>query len=758
MPMIRVLIPLALTIACASPLAAADNEVEIEESVEALHQRAREANDLWTCLQLEAYGARHGIRLPASLGRSSVVHGDVLLGYSEAVSQVLDRARDSVVIAGQRRYRVAGDGRPLDLGRWLPFEPEEAVLSADGRHLALAGFKGPENQRTLRLEVLDLHRGRVLLRQERALGKTVAPQVDQLGTLAVAADGSAAAVIVSRAGSDPVLRYAVVATADDTRRVLGLSLVDAVGTDGAWLLAHHPETGSGCFHHDALAQPGVIGHGHSASGGGVAVMLHDQAAVLVDAAGEASEWRPQGLGGGLRHVFGIGAWLVVNGEQPDAVDPRPDSTDGGSVDLLAQADAPAGTSTDLFAAVEQAADQAEADDTIHHGVWLYRWNRLAREPDAAPALRLAGTASPARAHGHSVMVWHGNELGLLDLAGDEPAYRPFAQLDGRIGWVGFDDYHYVVHLAGDRVVVLDVEARELAAIDLAGGRRISLCGPRTALVWQAEAGVITAAELVVLAIDPAARRQAPLANWPVGHTQHHVQVDAEAEDLVVGSQADWMRYDTRTGRVVARGAENMPRLASTHGTGGRFLQTDRWARLVPVAGLPPAEEPAWGVHDATLAGRTPLVLDDDGRLHARSRRGWQAVGRLEGARHFVHVPGERGLFVGHQWNQAAAELGPGGELSPLRAPRTGNAMPSGNWQIDKLDYTVPGKAKPLRWDVARSGFRPEGLRGIGRSDLLVLTPVAVLQLDPATAFAIGRDLRELQEQRIEARRDALRRR
>ncbi|MDA3959820.1 MAG: hypothetical protein PF961_03445 [Planctomycetota bacterium] len=721
-------------------------------AAKALHREALSQADIWTCLQLEAWAEREGKRLGPALGRASMVFGDPLLAFPDSVAGSHDLGDRIVVVAGRRAHQIDADGRPLALPIRLPLDASHSGISASGRYLGVANLIGESNNRIVHMAVVDLDKNRLLWQRQHPVGTTpvgVNKYIDDAPI--VSDDGSACAVPINHYIGHERNEILFVGSKTECFPLVNTYRPMAIGPKGNWILANHRllDKGAGWFRRDQLEMEAKLDLGRIAAGGGIGIIRNGNKLMRIEADGTGEPWRPSGLEKKerLEGIYQVGNYLVVHINR--TIDSEQLGAAADSVDLFAAVEAePAAAGADLLGA--PAAETPPSGSAL-----LYRWSDLAKNPKAKPVYQIADAPCQADSHGPALWLWQGTQLDLLNLSGDTPIRTPMATMPAAITSIQSSHHHYVARLADDSGVVFDHQGTILWHGPLKG-QHIVVKTHRHALRYT---GGDTDYSFLRLASDPAQRSEVAL-DFPADSSHWRAQVDPNSERLVVGGREDWVELSTETGKVIGTagvGPAAVPRpypegVEGEADNTGRLFQPWRYApRLTPIAKPDDAAaEHNWQLADATLLGRTGLLLDARGEVFAQDRKGsWQSLGAVPGATRFCDAIGEPGLFVADRHLNLLGTIRPGPKVEPSAGGLRAQERNDGNWQIRGWDFTVPGQARPVRWDAGKVGFAPDRLVGIERSHLLVVTPSLVLALDPRAARAMAVSLDEIEKQRKE---------
>ena len=232
---------LALALVTSASLQAEDIP-EPADQARSLHREAARADDYWTCLQLEAWAAARDkpVRLGQALGRGVQVYGDARFAFPRSIRNIWDRGNTVGVVAGNRFFVIADDGRPLELSTAIPIEPQRSDWSHDQRWVGAFRSVRSDRGSIARLAVVDTEERSTIFTLEHNLGANDPERWDwTTGQCAVAYDGSAVVGGIHRVATGSPMT--VIGTKAGTRVVPNVEGARAIGPNGNWLISWHPE-------------------------------------------------------------------------------------------------------------------------------------------------------------------------------------------------------------------------------------------------------------------------------------------------------------------------------------------------------------------------------------------------------------------------------------------------------------------------------------------------------------------------------------
>ena len=728
---------------------------ELKAKVRALLTDALKANDVWTALQLEAYGQRIGLRTTPILGASEIF-GEPLFAYPSQISALWDRGDSLVVVAGGRVYQVAFDGRPLALAIPVSDRSGAAGLSADGKTVAGVEMRRKAVPPVMVVEVHALANGSMVMRTTMPL--TAGDYAS--GPVCVADDGSAALfTILDSNDANPRL---VIARGGEANLVVpGLWRPLGVGAGGSWALAHpfalrgadNPPVAllvpnaPACLLTAAAAGPGIAlavisktrpapaappaadtDKGQDAADKGAAApaatpadaptadkapatpatadkppppvtvnLLH-----LVKATGDVVEVpQPMGFGKNCR-LLSLGRFVVVG------------SGSGAKTPLT----------YDLLGNVASLGDEAQGEVLA-----IYRWSDLAADPTAQPVFQLNGEWVVASNEVNAIYTYAGKAVTVLDLSGNDVAERPFAQVGFPIG---------SVRCEAEMVRINEDDGTNRAVFDAAG--RLLWSGTAKSCDLYAPAwAVIDSGGYQLIALNQdAGKRNAYKLQLEGGGWD--IYVDRYGRRLVATKTKAWAECDLATGKLRHSGTAGAPlAIVRDQQPVGRFRI--EYARVqdkgVPVG----SEEPSagWAPIDAWRDGLSLLLLDRNGRVYSPGkRRAFALLGWCDDATYFCTYKGS--LALANDNDKVTAGFGSGQALVVDFAGKGMNPaepLPVGPWHTLNLTFQIPRVGMAV-WDPAKSGFAARLLRSpLGSPGLLVVTDSLVFDLEAGIARQMG---------------------
>ena len=673
----------------------------------ALWLEAAKASDVWTCLQLEAWGRdqQPALRLNQIL-EGSTVFGEPLFAFPGHVRSMHDLGSRVVVLTDHRVHVLASDGRPLQRSQVLVPASEYQDLNWDGTVVATvqgsrAGIDVPQQVHLGSVRVSD---GTRLLETHWTL--KIGQRWD--GRLSVSSEGSAIAVPIfsSQAALGSPRALWIARPKSDPEIIANAWSPIVLGPQGAWVMAYIEKT-------QALIkgeQRTPISWPTAGPGGFAACFI----------AGKPHLVKPDGSVKTLDSGVGLG-----DGRRLESV--------GGYLVLGSGLGAKVVSEGDLLG--ENAGVEVVQPETVA----LWRWSDLLNDPAARPVATYVSPLSRARQHASALWLWDGvgNGVDILDLGGEAPARSRYLDAAAPVKWVWTSAFATVVDHGDGRRVLYDpakreiwsgtcasvaVQRRNLALVGLEGTD-----GPR----WQLHRLSQQAAErsLVDLALP---RRELDIK---VGYRIH---------DYVVGrAEAQWWRVGI-DGKLIDHGPDEGPN--------GEELQPLAWGCADPPGrwfqdgarvfskeyGRPSELAARLDLQDAWRFGPTTVLLEQDRQVLAsgRKRGEWQDLGRVPEADGFA-LAGEAAVLAGGVPRQAVRGIVAGPRLSEVRSAAT-QEMPNGPWRLEADGRFIVPKGRQYRWDGERVGFWPVRLRSPESSGLLVVARSLLIELTAEGAKAIGR--------------------
>jgi hypothetical protein len=700
----RILLLAALAVA---PVSAGDAPgPDPKAEAKALFARSLRENDLWTSLQLEAWGRRNTLRLGPVLGASEI-HGDPLHGFPETVRLVVDRGSVIGVFAGSRFYQVAPDGRPLAPSVPLGFGIDRAGWSGDGRFAGAARIDSPDPlTHRLRVAVRSVPAGAILLDQ----GVGVVSGDHTASEVAVSDDGTAAAVEVS---NHPLgqPRVALV-RADGANQLLpGLRDPVAVGTRGGWFIAR--QTGDNALVLIRGGQRQTLSAAAAGPGWTAIIPAEAKRLQLLAPDGTVREVPPAiGIGNDPRLAVRAG-WLVLH-------------SGGGAVTVPGRDDLdreiPGGQPQPPTLAAWRTADLADAV--------------------AAPRVVRPMPWSPAGHMTAGLFAWDGPRAWVLDLSGNDPVDLPLPSTGAAVAWIDTDLNLFAKIRRQDGTCTL---------VDRTGriwydgeGRDIWAQEQRRAIVAVTATGGTRGWLLAGLDPDPVRRTRVPLQLDPAGWDEIFADRHGRRVVATSWSRTTWIELDPATGRERRRGSTDDPatprpgvdRLWGANG--GRW---QAWqGRLLDKADGETLIAPGriFAPRDGWRIDRAIITVGHDQRVSITGRRPgeWIDLGPLSQGEPWLGIRRARQEVVIRANGTAVAELGPGPRLVPA-GPGDSEDLPEGAWRVRGMQIAAP-RLGDFVWDGERTGFTPDRLRGPFPDRLLVITRSVVINLDPGAVRTVFR--------------------
>jgi hypothetical protein len=682
--------------------------VDVKAKFRAVLAEAQKANDLWTILQLEAYGQQKlGIKPSPVLGASELL-GNPLFAFPANVQTHWDRGDYVGVVAGERFYLLAPDGRPLAPSTPLAFASWASSLSFDGKWLGLARmiYNAKGVLTSMELMVRGVPNG--------AEGKVVTLDVATgewfNGSSCVAPDGGAVAIAIR----DKRPRLAI-ARADGKGETIGnITSLLGLGPSARWFLAEQAAGKENrlCLFRGAEGTPVLAG----AVGPGIGAVLTGPAATpvlqLVNAKGELVTLEPSiGLGDNASLVT-VGRWLVV-GSGWGAKSPA---------------------TTDLLGNV------VPGKGGQPFTTFAYRWDDLLADPQAQPAFQTPRPYNVASGEAAGLYLWAESALALADLSGHEPVERPLFTARERIDWVNDESHRIRVHLPGWQVAVLDVQGKELWSGPAVG---CSIQDRNWMVLCQGKDDKDPACTFAVvnLGAEPAKRVAVPLQLDPGAW---EIELDRFGRWAIAAqNKARWVELDMATGKARRTfkdwDPDKPPLRIARHWDGrGRFYQ--RCARLFDkLNGETDELGRRWHPKDAWCVGPVLLVLDQyDHVLTPGKKRGsFIDLGECAGADQFAVRKNEPMLQDGDQMLIAAFAPGPALVRDFPGKGGAAEVLPPGPWRVTRHTFAAPHSGS-LAWSVEKTGFLPAYLRSpSGVGNLLVVTQSLLIDLDAEAAKVVG---------------------
>jgi hypothetical protein len=684
-------------------------EGELKSRLKALVSESLKLGDLWTAIQADAYATQKlGVRSAGLLGSSEVL-GDPLFAFPAHIAGQHQRGEQVIVIAGQRLYRLASDGRPLAVSQPIPFVPHATAVTNDGVFVALV-----ERTRTpawaLKVLVRNLTTGSEVFSATLPL---IASDYIH-GDIHIAPDGSAVMVGVLNDNGNAGPRTAVMRAGGKHVAVPGFYRPVAIAADGVWGIAEPASNIGGDDRHYALLHGGTSLLCRSvAVGTGVAALIavEDRANVQVIAGdGKRSTLRlPRALGTSPR-VLSAGEWLVVASGWP--------KQDEAEVDLLGNP-------------VTSAGEQFTS--------WFYRWSDVATDATRAqPLLSVPGVPGGSTLAATTVFVGGDDAVQVVDLTQPKPVANLLMTPAGPVRYVETRHGRVLLWLREGKFQIIDESGADLW--NGVAGNGVVIHDPWYASTYQ-EDGTITWVRLAAL---PAERLSTRLS-LPAGGG-FELELDRYHRHLLaVRTRADWMEFDPSTGKALkGAGIRPLRPQVVAPGAGSAISAfTVQWARLLPRLATPVVEDPSsrWNPLDAWRVNGTLVVLDHHGQVHVagRKRGSYQTLGSVDYPAMFAQTAmGD--LMITSEENVGRARLAAGPILATEGQGIGQPAQPllEGPWRVKNL-FFMPPRAGSFMWDASRCGFTPARLRSPPppATGMLVITDSLVFDLDPAVGKQFG---------------------
>lgn len=690
-------------------------EADPKAQAKAVWTAAAKSGDVWTCLQVEAWGrkVKAGFRQGSILGESVII-GDPLMAVPEAVEFTHDGV-DRVITSSHGWLRVwAPDGRPLQpavnigLAGWQKVVGfGGAVIAAVERHRSAATGEAIIDAGSFR--IIDGFR---LTGMQLALSALQSVN----GRPSVADDGSAVAceIHTSDAVTGATTLAVHVVNAAKVQRVLPGVRLEGVGRQASWLCLRDttgPFLLAGERRTDYLSSPSGSSF---AEGPGLAACVVKKVLMLVGLDGSMKPIAGGPAIGGDPFIASVGGWLVVGS--------------GNGAKMISQGD--------LLG--ENAGVEVDQPPTIA----LWRWSDLAKDPAAKPLAIELGRCSIASDKSAAIWVWVGSQVDCLDLSGNMPKREPQATSTKPIGWVSTN--FVCMHIRNDdgSSVLYDQERREVWS---GACTNIELTRRDLALVTRTEAAGMSYA-LVRLAPDPALRQEIRLGLPP---QEQRLVVSYTAPDQVVASaDSSWWRLVGFDGKVQQTGREAGPKAVSPpdieplgwYDPHGAFYSLR--CRLVAKATGPDEDRAGqFDLRDAWRSGQTIVLLERQGQVlvSGRKRGEWIDLGNVPEADRIALASGQLALVQGHgEETRVLATIDSGPKLNMKPAAEKLAELPPGAWRIDRRNQFSPPRGKQAEWDTERLGWQPMRLRSPEGGNMLVVTRSVVIDLTPEAARLVSK--------------------
>lgn len=666
---------------------------------------AAQASDVWTCLQLEEWAREQkpAPRLPSALG-GSLITGSPIFAFPEQVRQVADLGSRILVATDRRLYSLAPDGRPL--AKSVPLHPVTSYQYIGYAGRATASVQA-RRERAGDAQIIEV--GTAAVDGRPVMRATVKLATDQTWTedTVMSDDGSAVALSLRNADREGARARSVAIVADGRATTINeVRGVIAVGRKGAWL-ATRAEGHIVLLRGDDRRRIASI-----AAGPGPCAVVSEGKPTLFAADGSEKPLN-SGLGIGRDpEVATVGEWLVLKtGNGAKAKSQGDLLGDGAGVE------------------VEQPCMLA-----------LWRWNDLAADPGAKPALTLVGDLSIHWGHPAGLLVWDGKAVDVIDLTGTEPQRSRCFDASFTVTWAYADQGNLVLFKEGGVRVMYGPDKAELwsgKVEDLRMVRRDCALGwtPGKAQgerVWQ----------LFHLSPDALKRPVVPLAVDPVAQD---IEAGFRLNDYLVGRHDGEWRQVGYDGKLIDRGSRNGAAPRDRPGTDQLFSPQGRFyvdgARIhLKATGRPAEAARRLQLQDAWRFGGVGVALLDDRTLVSLPRRRPEPVevGRRADADRFGMAGKQAALLSAD--GRPVVLLGAGPSLIP-KVPESAKPeeMPAGIWRIEDSGAFTPPRGRQMVWDAERVGFQPLRLRSPDDGGLFVITRSVLIELEADVAKLVGKD-------------------
>lgn len=698
-----------------------------------LHREAAKSQQLWTCLQLEAWGQRQQppLKLGPILRGNSKFFGDPLLATPHPIIGYWDHGGMvgllTEIPGGARYHLCAADGRPLALPVALPFAPDLHHASADGRFLGLARLRGSRAQQTAELAIIDLTSGKTVLSGSLTLDPIPETALAE-GTydtprgFHLADDGSAAGLAVSFNTGGKSRLLVLGRNNDKIEKLDDLSRLEGVGPGASYLVCSPP--GDSDPHVLLGTEMGPKLPRKWFLHGATLVFRQDTALMVIDSASPARPLSlPVPLGEGW-NVEDYGRWLAVS---------------SGEIDRWC-------AEGDFLPSAPAVPPGASGGQQVH----LLAWDTI-RDPAVPPAHRLpCTTLTRAQAEAQALLSWDGQRLDLIDVSGEVPLVRTLAELPAQIVKADSSSHHYRVELVDGTRAIIDPGG---ALLWHGAAAQIGVHTRHYALIDDGE-NANPRFRVVHLDRDPARRKevvpQLPGGNW-------WIDLDHRGYGIARRGVEAWHRFSLADGALektvladpVEGLVERAPGTSNEENRQGRFYRHGHSAARLfsKVEGHQRRlDQGPQHYQDALPTGRgtTLLLLADAGRLWLQSAPDKPAdlLGQAERGDHFR--TSDKGRLLGIADDDAhlvhAVAAGPKlGEALPGR--EKGQSPDDLGWRFDHKEgrFTIPGRGREQAWTTAAVGFQPNHFQGYSKLQLLAITPSGVLLLDTGMLSGLAKD-------------------
>jgi len=678
------------SVVCCCLLATSLGAVDADPKTQArtLYSEAAKNLDVWTLIQLEAWGERNGVKMRSVLTGVDVI-GDPLLATPSPIAHVHNQPNGVVLTSRERIYQFAPDGRPLAQSWRLPGWPWEDTVEPSGKAFGMSSKRDKDNtddRAFFMVAAIRLADGVVVSRTE-----IEGPRNDGPGHVAVASDGSAVAAQIY--GNPSRILMAI----GDKQSILpGWRRPRSIGKNGHWLIAENPKGEWSLRLNDEQSlriRDEAIGPDSAA------VMIKSEVSLVKDDGSLIPMQVPIGFGNGAA-LTTIGNWLIVSSGEG--------ATSKAAMDVLGNI---------------SGGGQPQPPTCA-----FYRWRDLLANPAAEPVTIEAVPLRIAKGQAAAVYRWRGTALELIDLSGDEIAFVPLATAPADITDV-FDDFHVTnVGLADGQRWLLNASGAEILGPTRG---RIEAQSATWALMRDGDDDHLTFTALR-LSPEAASRSVAKLEVQP-GRWNAVIPIFND-QVYIWNNDGIWSRVDPYSGKVVAKGdAENRQGAGLTHDPDGRFYA--RGPRLFAKRDPPPVARP-FCANDVWRMGKTVAVLDRDQHVwvNGRKRNEWTDLGWVPGAWRFARTSADP-LVVINGDNEALISISAAGKLETPKNT-VSQDLPAGLWQAHHPQF-VPPRAGNQTWN-ADTGLWPDNLRCADADGLLVPLGAVVLVLDATAGKALGR--------------------
>jgi hypothetical protein len=676
-------------------VSAADLTPAESKELRALYQDAVSAGDIWTGIQIEASSKIKGSAQRGILGASKV-YGQPLFAFPTWISTVFDGGSQIGVVTHNHYHLIADDGRPLALSTRLAPNLACAALSFSRDHLAtLHGLDQPDDEhRAFLLHSQIVPNGDVGIK----VRLTFEAEDNITGEICVSDDGGALAFGMHREGQ----RAVVVVRGRNHRVIPGFGEPLAISNGATWLIAREG---------DSPRKPVLIVGDEStiteaaAAGPGIAAIIHEGKAQIVDAQGKRRALVLPFALGKDPSLNTVGRWLVV-----------------GSGFGAQEAE------------VLDALGNPVATTQRSHQVCFFRWSDLGDAKSKTEPEVVDGAMSVDRCESASIYLWNDAQIDVVDLSGEKPERRALATMPASIDWV--DDLR-----SRTRVNMRDT----WAYLDRLGR-----------ILWQGKANWSDLADadfavahigndedsrtyhLGVLAVDAKDRRTLEL-NLDPGRWS--IEVDNFTKRCFVSRGPRWAEIDTDNGKIGdfhRRREMEKPDVRQIWDGPGRFRHV--FGRLFDKTSgenVPMAQR----LHpiDAWMLGGNMIVLGQERSVAITVKKPGEFIG-------LGHVPQAAQLMASDASPVVAVDGNDVAWAMLVKGPKLDFAVPvdikvkpflGGRWRVDYRSFAAPGTGGNLVWDADSAGFDPIRLRCPEESNMLVITMSLVIELDPAAVKLVG---------------------